>query len=192
MNDFPRRLTQPATEPFTLQEALTHLREVPDGGANDAYILQLIKVARQACEERTERTLITSTWRTTLDGFPDAVRLLMPPIVSVQSVSFRDPLGAFVVLDPGDYAVDTASEPGYLVPAYSSAWPETRNQINSVVIDYTAGYGSAADIPFPLQQWMLLAIGDMYENRNATNIGNITTPFDFADNLIYPFRVLGL
>ena len=88
---FPRRTTTP-TEPLTLAEALTHLRETGDGGANDEYIEVIITAAREACESRTERTLTTTGWLLQLDGFPSvtgenphaAIYLYQPPIIAVQ------------------------------------------------------------------------------------------------------------
>lgn len=193
MNAFPRRTAPPSVEPITLADALAHLKEESDGGANDNYIEALIGVAREACEERTERTLITTTWRLTLDAFPDAIVLLRPPVIQVTSVQYFDTDGQLQTLDPADYLLDKVSEPGYLVPGVDKAWPDTQDRINAVTVDYTAGYGAtAADVPKPLKQWMLLAIGDMYANRNATNVGNITTPFDFADALLQPYRMLGI
>jgi uncharacterized phiE125 gp8 family phage protein len=79
----------------TLAQALHHLRESADGAENDAYILGLIATARAACEDRTERTLISTPWRLTLDGFPasGAIELSQPPIIGVTSVQFRDEAG---------------------------------------------------------------------------------------------------
>jgi uncharacterized phiE125 gp8 family phage protein len=192
MKAFPRRTAQPSSEPITLADALFHLKETSDGGQVDAKVTALIGVAREACENRTERTLITTPWRLTLDGFPEAIQLLQPPIIDVQSIEFMDAEGQWQTLDPQDYLVDTVSEPGYVVPAFGKAWPVTRVQINSVRVNYTAGYGAtAASVPMPLRQWMLLAIGDMYENRNAS-AERPTVQHNFVDNLLQPYRMIGI
>ena len=188
---YPRRFSQPSVEPITLADALVHLRADADSGANDAYITTLIAVARQTCEDRLDRSLIQSGWTLTLDSFPDAIQLGRAPIIAVQSVQFLDTNGVLQTLNPADYLLDTASEPGFLVPAYDRDWPDTREQINAVVVSYTAGYGTApADVPMPLRQWMLLAIGDMYANRNATS-DKPSVPRSFADGLLDPYRIWG-
>jgi uncharacterized phiE125 gp8 family phage protein len=195
----PRRTTTPA-EPLTLAEALTHLRETGDGGANDEYIEVIITAAREACEARTERTLTTTGWLLQLDGFPSvtsdnpnaAICLYQPPIIAVQSVQYLSASGTLTTIDSADYVLDAASAPGRLVPAPGKVWPAVQDgAINSVRVAYTAGYGAAADVPKPLRQWMLLAIGDMYENRNGST-ERPSIPHDFADNLLNPYRMLGV
>lgn len=192
MNAFPRRTAEPAVEPITLAAALFHLKEEGDGGEGDAYITDLIKTARRACEERTERTLISTSWRLTLDAFPSAIVLRQPPIIAVQSIEFIDADGVLQTLDPADYLVDNVSEPGYVVPAFEKAWPTTRSVINAVRVNYTAGYGTEpANVPMPLRQWMLLAIGDMFDHRNAS-AERPAVAHNFADSLLSPFCMVGI
>lgn len=44
------------------------------------------------------------------------------------------------------------------------------------------GWATAADVPRPIKQWMLLAVGEMYANREAL-------PDGFADRLLDPYRI---
>ncbi len=191
MEAFPRRSGDPLALPITLAEALHHLKEESDDGENDAYVLTLIDVARQACEDRTERTLISTPWLLTLDGFPEAIPLHQPPIIAVQSIQFTDADGLTQTLSPADYEVNAVSVPGYVVPAYGKGWPATRSQINAVRVNYSAGYGvTAASVPKPLIQWMKLAIGDMYTNRNASSDRPVVR-HNFVDSLLEPYKVWG-
>lgn len=190
MKAFPRRAGSPAVEPITLAGALTHLREVSDAGELDAYVARLIIVAREACEVRTERTLISTPWRLRLDTFPPGggIELFQPPIIEVQWLKYLDVDGATQTINPADYVVDTDSEPGWLVPAPGKAWPATQGgAINTVTVDYTAGYGAtAASVPEQLKQWMLCAIQHMHDERGWN------VPEDFAPGLINPFRMRGI
>lgn len=191
MKHFPRRTTAPTAEPLNVSQALAHLRL--DDDASIDYVTALITVARQQVEDRTERTLMPSTWTLKLDAFPAdgaAVELLRPPIVGVTSVAYLDAAGASQTLDPSAYVVDTASEPGRLMPV-AGVWPATQNQINAVTIVYTAGYANAAAVPAPVKQWMLLAIGDVYELRQRSG-DKPAIPQDFADGLLAPYRLLGI
>lgn len=191
MNAFPRRNGAPAAEPITLAEALYHIKDDADAGANDAYVSTLISAARRTCEDRIERTLISTPWRLTMDAFPDAIVLRQPPIIAVQSIEYTDADGATQTLDPADYTVDTVSEPGYIVPAYGKAWPATRDEVNAVRVNYTAGYGAtAASVPDPLIRWMLLVISDMNTNRNASS-DRPTVNHDFVQYLLDPYRFWG-
>jgi len=189
MSAFPRRNGPPLAEPLSLAEVLVHLKEDP--GVQDVYIESLIRVAREACEDRLERSLVTTPWRLTLDAFPAAIKLYRPPVIAVQAVQFRDEEGVLQTLDPQDYELDRVSEPGYLVPAYGLSWPATRAQINAVTVDYTAGYGdTGASVPMPIKQWMLLAIGDMYANRNTAS-EKPRVRNEFAHVLLDPYRIWG-
>jgi uncharacterized phiE125 gp8 family phage protein len=188
MSYYPRRTGAPAVEPVSLSEALAHLRE--DSGVADDYISALISAARTACEERIERTLISTTWRVTMDSFPDAVVLFRPPVIAVQSVVYLDLDGVEQTLDAQDYIVDSVSEPGYVVPAPSVTWPDTQDRINAVWVNYTAGYGStAADVPRPLRQWILLAVGEMYAMRNRS-AERPAVPHLFVDGLLDPYKIM--
>jgi uncharacterized phiE125 gp8 family phage protein len=181
----PKRITTP-TEPITLAEAKLHLRV--DDTAEDSLITALISAARETCEDRIEGTVPVTGWRLTLDAFPDAIKLPRGPVASVESVKYIDDDGVEQTLSPLDYLVDTASMQGYIVPAYGKAWPETRGQINAVTVEYTAGSAAAQHA---LKAWMLLAIGEMFANREAS-AERPAVAHGFADRLLDPFRVWGV
>ncbi len=185
----PQRTGAPAAAPLDLALVKTHLRV--DGTAEDAYLERLIRSACFEVEERLQRTLITTPWRLRLDSFPEAIVLPMPRILSVTSVTYYDAAGIERTLNLGDTALDSDSEPGYLVPAPDKAWPDTQSgRINAVTIEYTAGYGAtAADVPEPIAQWMLLRIGDLYAQRETVSVGNIVTEFKYADAMLDPYKI---
>ncbi len=182
-----RRTTDAVTEPVLLAEAKAHLRvTVTD---DDDYISALLVAARQMAETELRRALMTQTWTKTLDQFPDAIRLDYPPIQSVTSVKYFDTAGVQQTMDPADYEVDIQSEPGYIVPAYGTCWPETLCTINAVEVVYVAGWTSEDDVPQSIKNWMLLHIGHFYENREATMPGITITPLPFISGLIDQYRV---
>jgi uncharacterized phiE125 gp8 family phage protein len=184
----PVRIIAPAAgavQPVTLSEARSQTRA--DCNDEDAFLGLLISVATQAATDRLQRALVPTRYRLTLDSFPDAIELLMPPISSVESVKYIDISGDQQTLDPQDYFVDSVSEPGYLVPAAGRAWPATQDRINAVEVEYTAGYPGSA-IPLPIKQWILLAIGDMYANRERS-AEKPAVPQDFAEGLLDPYKI---
>lgn len=192
MKHFPRRTIAPTAEPLDLAQALAHLRV--DSADSDDYVTALIAVARQAAEDRTDRTLLPSTWTLRLPSFPTAdsgaIDLLKPPIIGVASVQYLDPDGVLQTADSSTYVVDTQTEPGRLIPLGGS-WPATALHPQAVTVVYTAGYASAAAVPAPIKQWMLLAIGDLFEARNRS-AERPQVPQGFADGLLDPYRMLGL
>jgi len=183
-----RRLTDAATEPLTTAEAKTHLRVT--AATDDTYIDTLVKAARYIAENELRRSLITQTWVRTLDEFPDAIELHYPPIVSVTSVKYYDTAGAQQTLAASQYSLDYQSEPGWIVPAHDVVWPDTLDAINAVEVIYTAGYGTAADVPQTIKAWILLQVGHLYENREATMPGISITPLPFIGGLLDQHRVV--
>jgi len=185
-----KRLSNPSTEPITLAEAKRHLRI--DNTDDDDYITSLIEVARRAAEDRMERTLITTTWKLTLDQFPDAIILPMPRIQAISTVIYTNRANEQVALSNTDWFLDADSEPGWLVPAVNKSWPLTLG-INAVAVTYTAGYGNtAASVPAPIKQWILLAMGDLYDQFRSLSAEKPVVPQNFADALLDPYRFFGI
>lgn len=167
--------TAPATEPVTLAEAKTHLRV--DYSTEDAYITALIVAAREYCEQITGRCLAQRTFTATLDEFPAyGADIVVPraPLVSVQSLSYRDGNGVAVTMTANtDYRVTTSVLPGRIrLPVTTGAWPATRRIDDAVTIAFTAG---AATAPATAKQAMLLLIGHWFENRESVVQGTIST-----------------
>jgi uncharacterized phiE125 gp8 family phage protein len=183
-------VTPPANEPVTLQEAKDHLRVA--GGADDALISELIVAAREMAEAATWRALITQTWNWTLDDFGGLARgVPKAPLQSVTSITYIDGAGAAQVLDPAAYKVDAVSQPGRIVPAYGQCWPAARAEINAVTVRIVAGYGSTgAAVPRTIRQGMLLALTDLYENRQSEIVGAAVSRFtQTAERLWFTERV---
>lgn len=169
--------TQPAEEPITLEEAKTHLRVWCD--ADDDYITALITAARIYAERFQRRSYITQTLELRMDGFPCyLIDLPRPPAISATSIKYIDSNGDTQTLDAAKYTTDFNSYVARVVPAYNETWPTTRFVIDSVTIEYVAGYGDAADVPETIKQAMLLLIGVWYENREAvTDTAMTEIPF---------------
>jgi len=181
-------ITPPAAEPISLAEAKAHLRV--DTTDEDALITALISAAREHAEHVTHRAFITQTWELAVDAFPAAEILLpRPRLISVVSVKYDDAAEVEQTMDAADYALDTYSEPGWLLPAYGSTWPATLDAANAVRVRYTAGYGATASaVPQGLKAWMLLRVGNLYRNREELVDGRQVQP-SFVDRLLDPYVV---
>lgn len=183
------RIAAPASEPLDLATAKLHCRV--DGTDDDALITALIVAAREQAEHETGRALVTQTWELVHDVFPSAFVLRKSPIQSVTSIKYLDSTsGLEQTLDPADYLLDNASEPGYVVPGYGKAWPASFAVPNAVRCRYVCGYGNAAAVPQAIKQWMLLAVGTMYAQRETAIAGQIASiPDRFWSGLLDPYRL---
>jgi uncharacterized phiE125 gp8 family phage protein len=184
-------VTPPSVEPITLIEAKNHLNlEITE---DDAYVTDLITVARQYAEKITWRGLLQQTWELTMNGFPcgDVIELPKGDLIGIDSVQYRDSNNNVQTLDPAVYEADLKSIPGRMILADSQTWPATRGRWNDVVIQYKVGFGNvAAAVPKPIKQAMQLLIGQLYETRTLEVTGTIISKVGFAfDALIAPYRL---
>lgn len=200
-----RVVTEPTSEPISLEEARNHLRVTPDDDSppqhpDDMLILSLITAARQYCENDLRRALCPQQIEVVMDVFPtdgDAIELPMGPIPSLGSFVYLDGDGIETPMDITTYRTDFVSEPGRLVMLGEQEWPTIAvGGVRNVTLRYWAGYTneneSPNDRPLPkaIKTAMLLLIGHWYENREAVNVGNITTVLDLAvNNLLLPYRL---
>ena len=176
------RVSGPASEPVTLDEAKLHLRV--DWDDDDTLIAVLIQAARERCEVELDRSFINTTWDYSIDSFPyltsDAVSLQWVPgavripkarVASVTSVKYVDLNGTVQTLAQGtDYLVQTG-DPGAVYPFPYVAWPVARQQFGAVTVRFVAGYGAtASDVPASIKSAILLLVGHLYENREAVSI----------------------
>jgi hypothetical protein len=156
-----RQTAAPTAEPVSLDALKLHLRI--DGSDEDDLLTAFTAAARGTCESFQGRAYVAQTWRVTLDRFPGGgeewtadkefvasadpnaagtIRVPRPPLISVTSIAYVDTDGDSQTLDAADYTVDTASEPGRIVPAYGEDWPSTREQPGAVTVTFVAGYAT--------------------------------------------------
>lgn len=180
------------TEPITLADAKLHLRvdDINGSHPDDAYITALVQSARIVAEHHTQRSIAAEqTLEMALDDFPssDCIVLERPPVQSVISVKYTDGNGVEQTFSASSYELSTYGNLSRLQLVYAATWPTTRVQRDAVRIRYVAGY-SAATLPRSLRQAMLLLIGHWYANREAVNIGNITTELPLAASTLLGTR----
>lgn len=186
----PRRtltiVTAPAAEPVTLTEAKAWAKI--DDTTDDDLVTALITAARMSAEEYLRRTLISTTYKLTLDladcplsdllgdgvydlpvsilydGLPSAVELPKGPVSSISSVVTYDTSDASSTFDTANYRIDTAGE--RLVLTYGTIWPTNLRSIAACEITYVAGYGSTATgVPQPIRTGIKMHIQAMYDGR---------------------------
>lgn len=197
LNQSVRILTQPATEPVSLAEAKDHLRV--DSNDENNFITALIVTARQHCEQFTRRAFVTQTIRVSFDRFcgneRNGINIPKPPLVSVQEIRYVDQNREWQLLAADRYEVLTDLDPGVVIPvdpagSGEGVWPSTAARVGAVRIDYTAGYGDAADVHSPIKQAMLLLIGQYHEFRENVGSGTSFTEIPYAvKSLLQPYSL---
>jgi uncharacterized phiE125 gp8 family phage protein len=182
-------------EPLTVAEVRAFL-SLPDRSPEDAEetatLEGFIIGAREQAEICQGRDLVRKHWQLSHDAFWRNEIALRAPLVSVESITYRDSTGASTALVAGtDYIVDTAKEPGIVLPPYGESWPSfTPYPTSAVTVQFTSGYANDAKFWSDAGQRVLigmkLLISAWYNNRLPfeTGVGPVQEyPFTVSHNL---------
>ena len=55
-----------------------------------------------------------------------------------------------------------------ILPAADATWPMTAEMPGAVVVEFTAGYGNAEDVPEPIREAILSEVGNRYQREAMT------------------------
>lgn len=181
-----KRVIAPTSTPVTLAEVKLNLRIDSSDTSLDSLVTAWIEAITEYTEHYLGRALVSQTWEVTLDGFPDAIELPNPPILAVSYLKYYDTNGVLQTLATSDYVVDSVSEPGYVVPAAGTEWPDTdAESINTVICRYTCGYST---IPSAIKMYIMAKIAEQFDP--ATRPEKDTVQASFLDRLLDRYRLI--
>lgn len=96
-----------------------------------------------------------------------AIRLPMPPLISVSSISYVDPSGQTNTLPFQNIVISTGT-PGQIAPSFGNIFPLTIPSLSSVTIEYVAGYGpDASYVPQTVKLAILFLVDHYYNHRTS-------------------------
>ena len=187
----PIVVTPPSAEPITLAEAKAHVRQVFND--DDTYINSLITAARQMVEGYTGRAMMPQRIRIGKDAFCPVVKLPRLPYAETPGllIKYLDENGDQQTVNDQVYHVNEYVEPRQVTLVSGQSWPTITSLPGSVTYEYDVGYPDADSVPAPLKQWMLLAIGAMYDHRDQFVAGTTISPLpeEFMCLLWQPYVV---
>lgn len=163
----------PSTEPITVSDTKQAIKV--DISDDDTLIGAYITAAREYVEGVLDCSLITQTLQAKYDCFPyDHFVLPRSPMQSgTVTIAYVDANGGTntITSSANDFRIDSSSIPGRVFPNYASSWPPARGDESSVTLTWTAGYGSASDVPTSIKQAMYLLVAHWYEMRQPVVAG---------------------
>jgi len=178
MNSVLERITDPEIEAVTLAELRQHLRLFSDITNEDAYLSELIVLAREWVTEYTGRALIDETWTQTVQEYVSgSITLLRSPALAVVTfVSVGDD-GAETAIDSYELREAGGRWPR-LVPPTGSTWGA-----GTLRLTYRAGFANrevspqdgAEKVPRAIKHAIRLLAAHEYENRQPLVIGTIAS-----------------
>lgn len=192
-------LSAPASEPVTRAEAKAHARIEHD--FEDSLVDAYVTAARKRVEADTLRSLVSQTWTATLDRWgdhvsdeegagwpfvtsptPRRIRLAHGPVDSIDLLTVDG-----VTIAASNYALR-----GDELWIKSSVVDSAAELGGGIVIEYTAGYGAAGDVPRDLRLAVQMMFAHFYAVRETTSPQGIyhqVAPHGY-EALIAPYRVL--
>jgi len=178
-------LTPPSQEPVTLEEAKAHLRVTHD--SEDTLINDLIRVAREHVEVKTNQKLLPQEWRQ-YEPHLNADRDLcvrVGPIRSITSVTVYAMDGTARILAAQEAWIDRTRHQERI--AFSQVLPLS-DAVNGLEIDLIVGISDIPpELPGSLRHAILLLVAHWFEFRGAvpTDQQPVSLPPGF-DTLIRP------
>jgi hypothetical protein len=198
-------VTGPAVEPVTLDEVKAWARV--DTTDEDGLLTALIGASRQAVEDYLRRSLITQSWKLTLDApcsgladylsegvydlpvsalngaYPRRYELPKGPVQSITSFVTYSTANASSTLADTNYFLDDSR----LVLNDTAMLPTDVRSAKGIEITYVTGYGSdAGSVPQAIRTALLMTTAVMYETRGACDSADIPAG---AKRLVNAYRV---
>lgn len=173
-------VTAPAALPVTIAEAKAFSRITIDD--DDTLLTALITTATAHAEHFTGLRFVTQTLDMYLDSFPGAYGTIhiSGPVASITSIKYTDTDGVEQALDSADYITDLISNPARITPSFEGEWPETREQVNAVVIRFVQG-GATSACPEEAKTFIKAYVGHVYDGLTGD-------PLKMYSGLLDPVR----
>lgn len=162
--------TQPTVEPWTIEDIKRQTRI--DGAFDNDTMMLAGYAARRAVENHLRLNLIDTVRAYRLTNWPnsDTIWLKWGPIDSVGSITYIDSAGASQTLATSVYDVDLYNRPGRVFLKYNQEWPSIRGDTYGIVVNYTAGYGTAStDVPEDVRIAILMLAAHWVRTREAVS-----------------------
>jgi len=156
-------ITQPTAEPITVLEAKGKLSILHDD--EDDRITGMIKSAREFAEDYCGIYIMTTVVELALDKWPSMdFNLNTWPLQSIDSIKYDDtssPTAEVTLVENVDYYADTTTEGGRV--SNIGGWPSLAIKPNPIRIRMTAGYSSAADVPYRIKEGIMTSVVALYD-----------------------------
>lgn len=163
-----------ANEPaITIETLKTHLSMLPTDTDFDTLIKMYLGSAVEEFTSRTKMAIISQGVRQTFDCFPDDeryFRLERAPLVSLQTIQYRNNLSEWATLPGSVYSYDLEEPYPIIQLKDNQTWPSDihSSMLNCVRVNYEVGYPSQKEVPDDIKRILCMLIGDSYLYREDT------------------------
>lgn len=181
----PTRIGQPSADLMPLADLKVHCQIDPDQTEHDAWLMSRLRAAVNISQDYCRTAWVEQQIRLVGEEFPSgwrgAIALPIGPVISVQSVNYRNAAGELVTLENDlDYVLILGTNPEKISHGYSTWWPSNASCFpGSVTVDYLAGYPSAGSpagadqVPDEIKEACAMLVADWFNNREDSISGTI-------------------
>lgn len=202
--------TNPSGKPLTITEVKSFLRI--DFNEDDIFLIGQLTMVTDVVEKYLRSALISRTYELAVDKLPereiplreglyvgpfmsyplDYIDLPFSPVVSVSSIKTFDDQDNETVVNSAKYLVDTFRKPARVILRNGETWPNATREANALIITYTAGYGTASQVPEAIRLAMLQLIAYSYEHRGDQIEGAAPAIPESIQTLLRPYQMMNL
>lgn len=185
----PVLVTAPVEQPVSIAEIKAHT--AIDFADDDTLLEGLLGAAVAYLDGLSGvlgRCLVNQDWQQSFVVW-DAQLPLPFPDVSSAVVRYRDVDGNTQTVPSDQYEIIAGYEATYVRFLEAFTWPDVdSDRLQPIEVEFTAGYGLAADVPQQLKVAIMQISTHWYDNRDAVSGGSMNAvPLAF-DALIAPHR----
>ena len=171
-------ISRPTQHCVTLADVKLHLRV--DQTTEDALIEAYIEAAIESCEHFSGLCLDQRQFLITAQELKEIIELPLCPVVSVDSIKYRDEDGVLQTISSANYKIGAPrSTAPWIAFAADYVLPALSTDPDPVEITVTAGYDSEdgstestvwLNLPAAAKAAILLEVGHLYANREAVQV----------------------
>lgn len=134
------------------------------------------------------RAIGSQRWAKTFPGFSRQMDVELGPLISVDSIEYFDIDDVQQTLDLASFRVHGGKYGFYLKAKDGVTLPSTEKRDDAVTVNFTAGFGTADDIPEPIMGAIILMAGHYHHNPTAATTDRTHPIVLGVDDIIAPFR----
>jgi hypothetical protein len=191
-----RLKTAPTVEPVSASDLIQHSRLLASEDTSE--LTRKLKAARKLAEDYTGRAFLSQVWQLSYDaqGFgphdnfwytetpsasyyaalPQVIVLPRPPLITLDSIKYYpDATHTETTYATTNVAAITSDKenPGRLMLKTGKVWPTDLRAVESIVFEFTCGYGTLAEhVPSGICEGILMWAAYLYEQREGAPSDN--------------------
>jgi uncharacterized phiE125 gp8 family phage protein len=161
-----KRLSQPQSEPVSLNQAKSHLGIAAGDATHDDRLFLAIQAAREEWERDTQTATTEGEFRQVFQSDENGtLPLALRPVTVIDSITYIDQDGGSQTLSTDVYELDEYTQTVRLKPDQS--WPATQSRFDAISVNFTAGQ-SVGQVRADVKQAMLLKIENHIDALSGT------------------------